>query len=102
LEWRLLGIEATSSHRFDAAFAKLLWPFVRILHFDVLFLAEVYGWRNKLGGWVIVVPPNDSSGLRRPKNVIGTKVACSTRMMCTFGFLEKFSNCGKVYKKCQK
>jgi len=43
-----------------------------------------------LGEWVTVFSPNDSSGLRRPKNVkFGTKVASSTRMMYALRFLVK-------------
>jgi len=44
-----------------------------------------------------------SQDLRRPKNVkFGTMVASTTRMMCTFRFLERFLTVAKLAKHCQK
>jgi len=59
---------------------------------------EVHGSQNELG--VLV---GDISGLRRPNNVrFATKVASSTRMMCTLRFLESFKIAAKFAKECEK
>jgi len=74
---------------------------------QVIFLRHT--WQNKLGvylgvsGWVAVLSLNDTSGLRRPKNVkFGIKVVSSMRMMHALRFLEKVFNCGKIGKNRQK
>jgi len=67
-------------------------------------LRFVDGKISWVSGWVTVFSPTDISELRRSKNIkFITKVASSTRMMCTRRVFKKvFFNCGKICKKCLK